>query len=198
MKIQLSKFSKELQAAIKKELSNDSNVVEAANPQFFKERGETEAWLKEMGIKNYLIDSDSLVVDVDGNVDISNKGIDELPVQFGRISGDFDCSHNKLTQLIGAPKYVGDFDCSHNNLFSLLFSPKEADVFRCHDNRIISFEGLPKKLEELHCENNRIKSLKGLPDISGGTLVCDCQVAIAEIRAKTGAKNITLIPKETD
>lgn len=179
------------------ELSHPSKKAEAAQAQFFTERGDIEVWLNEMGIKEYFIDEETLVVDVAGDVNISGKDLEALPVQFGRVAGDFDCSHNKLNQLIGAPKYVGDFDCSHNQLFNFLFGPKEANTYKCHDNRIVSFEGLPKSVEELHCEHNRIQSLKGLPIISGGILVADCSIALDDIKAKSGAKDVTLIPKQS-
>ena len=44
-------------------------------------------------IKNYTINGDGSI-DVDGDVDLWNKGLDELPLKFNNISGDFICSLN--------------------------------------------------------------------------------------------------------
>lgn len=173
-------------------LKRAEKIAEAAQPHFLKDKQAVEAWLASMGIDNYTI-SDDLVVDVKGDVDISGKGLTALPIQFRKVEGKFDCSNNKLKQLIGAPKSVVEFDCSDNDLFNLLFSPKEAEVFKCSNNRILSFEGIPAKLKELHCEKNRIKSLKGLPEILGGVLVADCRIAYNEIKDKTGVEFLTLI-----
>ena len=53
--------------------------------------------------------------DVDGDVDLSEQGLKRLPVQFGKVSGNFWCYENQLTTLEGVPREVGgDFDCSYN------------------------------------------------------------------------------------
>tara|TARA_B100001059_G_C17313118_1_gene322953 strand:+ start:232 stop:504 length:273 start_codon:yes stop_codon:yes gene_type:complete len=47
------------------------------------------------------------------------KQVEKLPFKFGKVTGDFSCSHNRLTSLKGSPNYIGsDFDCDkilHNN-----------------------------------------------------------------------------------
>ena len=68
-----------------------------------------------------------------GDVDLSELGLEKLPVRFKEVEGDFDCHHNKLTSLEGAPKEVrGNFDCSYNELTSLEGAPKVVgDNFWC-------------------------------------------------------------------
>ena len=70
-------------------------------------RKQIEKWLKKYGIENYTI-HDNLVVDVDGNVDLSNKKLKVLPFQFGNVTGYFDCSNNQLTSLQYCPTTVGE------------------------------------------------------------------------------------------
>jgi hypothetical protein len=60
----------------------------------------------KLNITNWTVNSDGLI-DVDGNVTISGRRLKELPLKFGRVSGNFDCRDNKLTTLEGAPKEVG-------------------------------------------------------------------------------------------
>lgn len=84
-------------------------------------------WLDMRQIKNYTI-SNNLTVNVDGEVDISNCLLSTIPVQFGIVTGYFDCSHNQLNSLKGAPHEVhSTFDCSYNWLSSLDYLPKNVN-----------------------------------------------------------------------
>ena len=77
-----------------------------------------ETKLKKLGVENYSIADDG-VVDVNGTVDISFKKLKEIPVQFGLVKGDFNCSNNKLESLKGSPQTVGvSFFCHENRLTS--------------------------------------------------------------------------------
>lgn len=54
-------------------------------------------------------------INVTGNVWLNDLGLEKLPIKFGKVGGDFDCSNNKLTSLEGAPKKVGcEFYCTDN------------------------------------------------------------------------------------
>ena len=99
---------------------------------------EITQWLDQMGIEKYNITNDG-TVSVDGNVNLSRKGLTELPVQFGIIGGDFDCGENKLTSLEGSPFSVdGDF--------------------LCHENKLSTLEGLPSEInQDLWCDGNPIQ-----------------------------------------
>lgn len=56
-----------------------------------KTKKEIQAWLDEMEIKNYTI-NDDLIVDVNGDVTLSFKKLKTIPVQFGVLKGNFNCS----------------------------------------------------------------------------------------------------------
>ena len=90
----------------------------------------------EYGITNYTINSDGSI-DVDGDVNLTNKKLTKLPVKFNKVSGNFYCSSNKLT-LEGGPKEVGgDFYCSNTQLTTLEGSPKEVGGdFNCFNNQL--------------------------------------------------------------
>ena len=69
-----------------------------------------------MDIENYTISENGLV-DVKGSVDISFKNLKEIPVQFGIVKGDFNCSNNQLTDLKGIPGSVrGVLYCTGNHI----------------------------------------------------------------------------------
>ena len=100
-------------------------------------KSDVEAWCEEMEIQNYTINSQG-EIDVNGNVNLNNKNLKELPYKFGRVDGYFDISNNpNLTSLKNCPdKIVGDyFSCSEcTKLDSLEGCPKEVGWnFYCSD-----------------------------------------------------------------
>ena len=83
----------------------------------------------EYGIENYTINGDGSI-DVDGNVNLSERGLTKLPLKFNNVSHSFSCNSNNLTTLEGSPKSVGgDFYCNHNGLTTLEFSPQSCGGF---------------------------------------------------------------------
>lgn len=121
-------------------------------------------WLDKHEVKNYTI-NDDLTVDVLGNVDISENNLKKIPVQFGKVSGNFNCFGNQLTSLKGCPKEIGEyFNCSFNELTSLEYSPREVGSFDCSYNELKSLKHAPKEvLGNFDCSHNQLVSLKGCP-----------------------------------
>jgi hypothetical protein len=129
---------------------------------------DVEKICKKFGIRNWSI-RDGLV-DVDGDVHLWNKGLTKLPLKFGRVSGDFWCSYNKLTTLEGVPKEVGgNFSCRNNNLTSLEGAPKEVGGdFWCSNNKLTTLEGAPKEVGGgFSCSFNKLTTLDHMPNIRG-------------------------------
>jgi hypothetical protein len=142
--------------------------------KLFEDFSEIDVICKEYGIENYIINSDS-TVDVDGDVKLYGKGLKNLPLNFGKVSGDFFCSYNQLTTLEGAPKEVGGrFDCSNNQLTTLEGGPKEVGGnFYCRSNQLITLEGSPKEVGgNFYCYNNQLTTLEGAPKEVGGGFYC--------------------------
>jgi hypothetical protein len=52
------------------------------------------------------INSDTDFIDVEGSVDMSYMYLTNIPVKFGEVTGDFNCSGNQLTSMVGAPQSV--------------------------------------------------------------------------------------------
>lgn len=110
---------------------------------------------KKFEIENYTI-NDDMSIDVDGDVNLSQQDLTELPLNFNIVSGDFCCSINQLTSLVGCPKeVVGDFQCSYNRLTTLLYCPKEVSgVFDCSNNKLNSLEGCQFDFMAINFEYN--------------------------------------------
>ena len=138
---------------------------------FLKESFEDiDSICKKWGIENYTI-KDGLV-NVDGGVDLYDKGLTELPLKFGEVSGYFICSMNQLTSLEGAPSRVGGhFNCSFNQLTSLEGAPSRVGGnFDCSFNQLTNLEGAPRVVEkEFYCDNNKLTTLKGGSKVRGTT-----------------------------
>lgn len=163
--------------------------------QFFKTREETEVWLKEMGVENYTINED-LTVDVDGDVTLYKKNLASLPVTFGKVSKNFDCTYNQLTSLKGGPQSIGnDFICSENKLTSLENAPQSVGGdFYCSANQLASLVGSPIFVGgHFDCSDNQLVNLKGVPQSVGGDFYCPNNPYLGEYQKITSWNSIKSI-----
>ena len=99
----------------------------------------------------------------------------EFTIDFGEVTGDFDCSDLELISLKGAPQKVGgSFICSRNQLPSLEGAPQEVGrTFSCSYNQLTSLEGAPQKVGgSFNCHNNNLTSLKGAPQTVSWSFDC--------------------------
>lgn len=80
---------------------------------FLTTKEEITDWLNQYDVQNFSINQD-LTVDVDDTVDLRHlEGLNnEIPIQFGVVSGSFWCQESNLTTLSGSPREVGgNFIC---------------------------------------------------------------------------------------
>ena len=121
--------------------------------------------------------------DYDRDLDSSDLNLfvsdnyDGFTINFGKITGYFDCSNLGLKSLKGAPNIVnGDFYCDTNRLTSLKGAPQiVGGDFGCSNNQITSLEGAPQEVRgDFSCENNpNLYSLEGAPKTVDGDFYCD-------------------------
>jgi hypothetical protein len=140
----------------------------------FEDFNEIDVICKKYGIEDYTINPDG-TVDVDGDVDLYKKGLKKLPLNFGKVSGYFECRFNQLITLEGAPKEVGGyFHCRNNQLTTLEGSPKVVGSdFYCNNNQLTTLEGAPREVgSDFYCHNNRLITLEGAPKVIGGDFDC--------------------------
>ena len=151
-----------------------------------KEKKEIEAWLNEYRIINYKLvpnEEYGYVVNVNGDVILSYKYIDEIKVKFNEIKGNFLIDNNELNSLEGCPEIVnGDFFCNCNKLTSLKYSPKTVkSYYDCCFNSLTSLEGCPSIIyNSLNCNFNYLVSLKGCPEIINNNFYCSYNYLIIE------------------
>ena len=121
---------------------------------------EQRDWLDKCSKGSWNLNPKTGLVDVKGDFDCGRQGLDSFKgVRFGRISGKFDCSENRLTSLEGAPQSVGiHFDCSYNSLISLEGGPQSVGGdFYCSNNSLTSLEGAPQSVGgDFYCHTNTI------------------------------------------
>jgi hypothetical protein len=143
--------------------------------QFIKESKEDiDSICKRYRIRNYTINEDG-TIDVDGDVNLSRRDIDKLPLKFGKVTGSFYCSNVNLLSLEGSPNRVGgSFYCNDNQLTSLEGCPSEVGGdFYCYYNQLTSLEGSPNRVGgHFVCSDNKLTSLEGSPKEVGGSFYC--------------------------
>lgn len=146
----------------------DANYRRVIKYTIDKEKiGEIESALFRLGIDKYTINPD-YSVDVHADVDITDMSLSRLSVRFRNIEGNFDCSYNRLENLVNAPEIVnGSFDCSLNSIYSLIGGPKIVKGgYYCSDNKLSDLQGFPEKVYVIFdAERNKITTLKGCPDV---------------------------------
>ena len=138
----------------------------------FENFSNIEQSCKEFGIKNYTL-NDSGRMDVNDHVNLSEKNLSKLPFKFGRVSGDFVCSYNKLVSLSGSPQWVGgSFCCDHNELVSLDTCPEYVGQdFICEHNKLGNLTNCPHHVGgNFVCNDNDIKDIFGLSRIIMGNV----------------------------
>ena len=109
------------------------------------------------------------------DVDLSYKGLTELPFVFGEIHGSFNCGHNKLRNMDGMPESVSkDFSCEHNSITHLHGSPsKVGGNFRCGHNEYSTLRGTPNKVGgQFNCEDDHYIDFVGCPTEIVGNFWC--------------------------
>lgn len=112
---------------------------------------------------------------VSGDYDCSGNKLASLQGAPTEVGGSFICSYNNLTSLEGAPIAVGgSYDCTGNNLVTLKGCPKEVHgSFVCTNNNLTILEGGPSHVDEnFECEWNHLTSLQGAPNFVGGSFKC--------------------------
>ena len=138
-------------------------------------------------LKNFLSeDKDGFIINfgkVTGNFDCSIIGLKSLKGAPQEVGGSFDCSWNYLISLEGAPQKVGgDFNCSINQLTSLEGAPqKVGGDFNCSINQLTPLEGAPQKVGgDFNCSINQLTSLEGAPQEVGGSFNCynNCLISL--------------------
>jgi hypothetical protein len=141
--------------------------------KFNEQEKSTHDWCREFKITKYKITEDGLV-NVNNSVDISHRSLDQIPIDFGVVKYNFNCSENFLTDLYKCPIEVGNvFDCQNNMLTWLRYGPNITGDFICCGNLLQSLSYGPEEVNgDFNCANNRLKSLKGYPEKVTGFFNC--------------------------
>lgn len=152
-----------------KEISEDKENDELEEGEEYWEP-ELEEELEEFEITNYTINDDG-TIDVDGDVDLSGKGLKKIPFRFGKVTGNFEVDTNELDSLEGSPYYVGgNFYCFDNNLENLIGSPDEVvGTFDCSGNQLETLEGMTLEIggDFICYDNTDLRELDSLSNIEG-------------------------------
>ena len=151
------------------------NLIEKAY-KIWKEKEEEERLSKlklNPQTNRYDCDEDLDSKELRKFISANRKG---FTINFGKITGNFDCSELDLISLKGAPQEVGgNFKCSKNRLTSLKGAPQiVGGAFNCFRNQLTSLEGAPQKVGKgFYCSYNYLTSLEGAPTEVGRHFWCN-------------------------
>ena len=170
--------------------------------KFYTDEKQIVDWLNEYKIKKYKLVPDKkygFIVNVNGDVNLSDKNLINIPVKFNTVKGDFNCDDNKLASLSFSPHTVGDsFFCENNKLTSLEFCPETVGgYFYCNNNQLTSLEFCPQTVGGgFFCHNNQLTSLEFIPQIIGYSFYGENNPKLKEIQEITDFKLIYLEHKK--
>jgi hypothetical protein len=101
------------------------------------------------------------VINIEGDFIAAKKinGKSLSPMVFGRVTGIFDISDNKLESLEGCPREVKEFNCSRNLLNSLEGGPESAEDYYCANNYLITLDGISKNAQNISAPGNSLESI---------------------------------------
>ncbi|HEY4963074.1 MAG TPA: hypothetical protein VIH90_00055 [Candidatus Saccharimonadales bacterium] len=95
------------------------------------------------------------IIDVNGDVKITQSAGTTIPIRFGKVAGSFNCAHTQLKSLQGAPEIVGGY-------------------FSCCATKITSLSGVDKLIKNIDGEflcNSNVTHILGLLLIKGITKI---------------------------
>ena len=160
----------------KKEINKIKSKLKL-NPQ--TNRYDYEGDLDNEALSNFVSeDKDGFTINfgkITGYFNCSNLGLKSLKGAPTEVSKWFECTNNKFTSLEGAPQIVGrNFNCNYNLLTSLKGAPHTVNGdFKCSDNFLTSLEGAPQKVGGIfNCTYNQLTSLEGAPKVVSGDFDC--------------------------
>jgi hypothetical protein len=132
-------------------------------------------WLNECTSGEWKINEETGLVDIKGTFRCNDWGIRNFQgIEFGHVTGDFNCSRNNITSLKGAPQTVdGGFNCSYNNLKNLMGAPEKVKSLACNNSNLESLIGSPQTVDGFDCSDNNLKTLEGAPQIVNGNFTCN-------------------------
>ena len=98
-------------------------------------------------LTNQMQIQDDGTVDVQWNIYMFGE-LEEIPIKFGIVTGDFVAEEKGLKTLHNMPKIVtGDCELAGNKLTTLLGAPEEVGGnFHVNRNPLVSLEGFPQKV----------------------------------------------------
>ena len=176
MKVIMKAFENERKDYKEKELNKLKSIF-TFNPQ--TNRYDYDGDLDNKILRDFVSDDkDGFIINfgkITGNFECLRLGLKSLKGAPTEVGGNFYCPGNQLTSLEGAPQKVyGSFNCSHNQLTSLEGAPTEVGwTFNCSENQLISLEGVPQKvIGDFNCSWNHLTSLEGAPQKVGRDFSC--------------------------
>lgn len=147
-------------------------------------------WLKLGAANSKITIKENYEVDIEGDFNTGIFGEDRFPVNFGTVSGNFDCSLSALTTLEGGPIFVGKkFDCSGcTRLNSFEHAPLLCHIFSGHNCAKVTELKMSKTVVNgsfsiSNCD--LLKNLIGSPSVVGKNFIANDMKSLESLEGIT-------------
>lgn len=135
------------------------SIVETYKPKHIRHK-EIKVLCTKYRIVNFRINSD-YSIDVFGDVNLSNKNLNRIPIKFDEIYGNFECNFNNLKDLTNCPRIIhGNFSVYSNQIKDLSIHPEYIQgCFQIGQNKIKEATTFPIVGNTLQIDSNLLEHL---------------------------------------
>jgi len=121
--------------------------------------GKDKKWV----IETFIFEPDGKVR-VEGNLDLSDTGISELPPGLYRVEGQLILNNNQITTIENIPDSVTELHLNNNQITTIENIPDSVTRLYLSKNQITTIENIPNSVIELWLKNNQITKKENIPD----------------------------------
>jgi len=127
--------------------------------QWAEEISKNTDWIDE----TFIFESDGRVR-VEGDLNLYNTGISELPPGLYKVEGRLFLIKNNITTIKNIPESVTELYLDHNKITKIENIPDSVIELNLNQNQITTIENIPKSVTRLILSNNQITKEENIPD----------------------------------
>ncbi len=116
--------------------------------------GEGNDWVDE----TFIFESDGKVM-VEGNLDLRDRGISELPPGLYRVEGKLNLGYNNFTKIENIPEAVTELYMFENQISKVENIPESVKTLGLSHNQITKMENFPSSLKKIDLRDNQISQI---------------------------------------
>jgi len=154
---------------IKLSAGEQASATEAEKTKAEMRRDEYITWAgtfskdKNWVDETFIFESDGRVR-VEGDLDLSNTNISELPPTLYRVEGELDLAGNQITKIANIPEAVTWLYLGNNQITKIENIPESVTALYLFANKITKIENIPETVTWLDLGDNQITKIENIPE----------------------------------